>query len=70
MLNISMSKFDEMVKNILEFMVVGGDASVLGPNAHGTPAEGDARIPYRFGNIQRRELKPNKSKNRKKKKLQ
>ena len=49
-------------------MVVGGDASVLGPNAHGEYADGDARIAHGFGNIQRRELKPNPRKNRQTKK--
>jgi hypothetical protein len=64
MLNISMSKFDKLIKNIMESMVVGGDASVLGPNAHGTPAEGDARFPYSFGKIQRRQLNSKPRKNR------
>jgi hypothetical protein len=58
MLNISMSKFDEIIKNIMESMVVGGDASVLGPNAHGPHADGDARIAHGFGKIQRRDLRP------------
>ena len=52
-----MSKFDEIYKKIMESMTIGGDASVLGPNAHGPHAEGDVRLPFSFG-TQRRKLPP------------
>jgi hypothetical protein len=67
MLNNSMNKFDELYKKIMESMVVGGDASVLGPNAQGEPAKGDMRIPFTFG-IQRRNFPPTTSRTRKRNK--